>query len=124
MKRIKRSGLFDKKWYLKTYPDVARAGVNPLQHYLTHGWREGRNPSPRFDGNAYLRANPDVAAAKMCPLSHYVNHGRAEGRCAIALDKKPVSAKKSESLLKRILHHPEHVYNEYHRLKDELRNLK
>lgn len=124
MKRIKRSGLFGKKWYLKTYPDVARAGMNPLRHYLKHGWTEGRNPSPRFDGNAYLRAYPDVMAAKMCPLVHYVNHGRAEGRCAVALNKSPVSSIMHESWVKKILHYPERVYDEYHRLKDEIKKMK
>ncbi len=124
MKRIKRSGLFDKKWYLKTYPDVARAHVDPLKHYLKHGWVEGRNPSPKFDGNAYLRSNPDVAAAKMCPLVHYVNHGRAEGRYAVTLDAQPVVAHKKDSILKRILKYPERVYDEYHKLKDELRTIK
>jgi hypothetical protein len=31
-------------WYLHTYPDVAAAGIDPLQHYLSHGRREGRLP--------------------------------------------------------------------------------
>ena len=35
---------FDPVFYLKTYPDVAAAGVDPLDHYLRHGRSEGRLP--------------------------------------------------------------------------------
>jgi hypothetical protein len=35
---------FDESWYLATYPDVAQAGVAPLQHYLECGQEEGRLP--------------------------------------------------------------------------------
>ena len=72
--------LFDAAYYLRQNPDVAAAGADPLLHYKTSGWREGRNPSAAFDGAAYLRAYPDVAAAGANPLFHYVLHGRAEGR--------------------------------------------
>jgi hypothetical protein len=34
--------LFNAKHYLHAYPDVARAGVNPLVHYLRSGFEEGR----------------------------------------------------------------------------------
>jgi hypothetical protein len=36
---------FDSAWYLATYPDVAAAGMDPMEHYLVQGFREGRNPS-------------------------------------------------------------------------------
>ena len=36
---------FDPEWYLKKYPDVATAGVDPYQHYIHHGVPEGRIPS-------------------------------------------------------------------------------
>src|SRR5207237_3660212 len=32
----------DRVWYLSTYPDVAAAGVDPVEHYVRWGWREGR----------------------------------------------------------------------------------
>jgi len=35
---------FDAEYYLRNNPDVARAGVNPLLHYLRAGRREGRLP--------------------------------------------------------------------------------
>ena len=33
---------FDNNQYLKDYPDVIRSKANPLQHYITHGKKEGR----------------------------------------------------------------------------------
>ncbi|MHB0819906.1 glycosyltransferase [Stutzerimonas stutzeri] len=38
--------LVDAAWYLRTYPDVAAAGVDPQQHYRLHGRAEGRLPRP------------------------------------------------------------------------------
>ncbi|MGB3673552.1 MAG: class I SAM-dependent methyltransferase [Candidatus Nanopelagicales bacterium] len=35
---------FDSEYYLRSNPDVASAGVNPLLHYLRAGRREGRLP--------------------------------------------------------------------------------
>ena len=43
---IENSGLFDKDYYLKEYPDVAAAGVDPLWHFIEFGIREHRRPSP------------------------------------------------------------------------------
>ncbi|HRQ56882.1 MAG TPA: glycosyltransferase family A protein [Azoarcus taiwanensis] len=37
---------FSSEWYLQTYPDVAAAGMNPLVHFLRHGFAEGRLPKP------------------------------------------------------------------------------
>jgi 2-polyprenyl-3-methyl-5-hydroxy-6-metoxy-1,4-benzoquinol methylase len=38
------SPFFDSKYYLSNNPDVAKAGVDPLVHYLRGGRREGRLP--------------------------------------------------------------------------------
>lgn len=40
--RLRRAGLFDGHAYLKRYPDVTRAGVDPLRHYMLCGLAEGR----------------------------------------------------------------------------------
>ena len=77
---VSASGLFDKDWYLRRNPDVARAGVSPLRHYLRRGALEGRDPSMLFDSDWYLTQNPDVAKAGMNPLVHYLRHGANEGR--------------------------------------------
>lgn len=77
---IAGSGLFDREWYLRTYPDVASSGEDPLIHYLQHGVAEGRNPNPLFDTDWYLRQYPDVAATGLNPLVHFIEKGWREGR--------------------------------------------
>jgi radical SAM protein with 4Fe4S-binding SPASM domain len=71
------SGVFDRDFYLKAYPDIAQAGVNPLLHYLEHGRFEQRKASGTFDPAAYLKANPDVAKSGIEPFLHYVRIGRS-----------------------------------------------
>jgi hypothetical protein len=41
-RRLRDAGLFDGDAYLRRYPDVAAANRDPLDHYLEHGYREGR----------------------------------------------------------------------------------
>jgi hypothetical protein len=72
--------LFDPAFYLRKYPDVAAAGVNPLCHYLKHGAAEMRQPHPLFDPGFYLARNPDIRRAGVNPLIHYVRYGAAEDR--------------------------------------------
>lgn len=74
---------FNTRWYLKTYPDVAGAGVNPLVHYIRNGASEGRNPSPGFETSWYLTQYPDVANNGVNPLTHFLRHGLSEGRSPI-----------------------------------------
>ncbi len=62
----------DRIWYLRTYADVAAIGGDPVDHYLRHGWREGRDPRPDFSTSGYLEANKGVADN---PLVHYLRHG-------------------------------------------------
>ena len=77
---VEGSDLFDAAWYLRAYPDVKRAGYDPVWHYCRKGWLEGRAPSPAFDGRDYLRRYPDVRKTGMNPLVHYLRHGMEENR--------------------------------------------
>ena len=52
MSLIRSSGLFDEKWYLNHNSDVARAGADPLLHFLRHGGLERRDPSPHFSSGS------------------------------------------------------------------------
>ena len=54
--------------------------MDPLTHFETYGWKQGRDPSPDFDVELYLAHNPDVKASGMNPLDHYLLYGKAEGR--------------------------------------------
>ncbi len=77
---IKRSGMFDKNYYLLKNPDVRNADIDPLWHFVKFGWREGRNPSEFFNGNEYLDLYYDVRAANINPLIHYIKFGASENR--------------------------------------------
>ena len=59
---------------------MAAAGVDPLAHFNTFGWHEGRNPNAWFDTAGYLAHYADVAAAGVNPLEHYEQFGWKEGR--------------------------------------------
>ena len=71
---------FDTDAYLSANPDVKAAGIDPYQHYMQYGWKEGRDPSASFDTERYLEQNQDANAQGLNPLQHYLDHGYAEGR--------------------------------------------
>jgi hypothetical protein len=75
-KKILQSGLFDKDYYLKTYPDVAACEMDPIRHYLIFGAKEGRNPNASFNTNNYLSRYPDLISDnnKTNPLIHYLKY--------------------------------------------------
>jgi len=77
---IKFSKLFDPVYYLKQYPDVRRADIDPLEHFVLHGWKEGRNPNDWFNTREYLEKNSDVAQAGINPFVHRIKCGIHEGR--------------------------------------------
>lgn len=52
---LKRSGLFDADWYRRRYPDVARDGMDPAQHYILFGASEGREPNGALNGEPVPR---------------------------------------------------------------------
>ncbi|MBR0643935.1 beta strand repeat-containing protein [Plastoroseomonas hellenica] len=71
---------FDSVFYLLAYPDAAASGVDPLTHFNTVGWKEGRLPNGLFDTAYYLSLFADIAAANGNPLQHYLAFGWREGR--------------------------------------------
>lgn len=75
-----QASAFDVDFYCSAYPDVPRGEA--LEHYVRHGWREGRQPNAWFDPAVYLAAYPDVAAQDVDPLLHFVRNGESEGRTA------------------------------------------
>lgn len=75
---IAASAYFDAGWYLAHNEDVRNAGVDPVWHYLEHGWKEDRDCTPQFDGNEYLRRHIYVYKAGINPLVHYELVGKYE----------------------------------------------
>ena len=47
---------FDSQFYLRANPDVAAAGMDPLEHYLVQGFREDRLPHSGFDLRRHRRS--------------------------------------------------------------------
>ena len=71
---------FDAEYYCHLYPDIKEAGVDPFEHYVGTGWREGRNPNSWFDTSYYLKRYNDISDAGIEPFSHYIYTGQYEGR--------------------------------------------
>lgn len=79
---IRKSGLFNEKYYLENNSDVRNSGMSAVRHYLLFGGFEGRNPSREFDTSFYLSAYEDVNASGINPLIHFLAFGESEGRYA------------------------------------------
>jgi glycosyltransferase involved in cell wall biosynthesis len=79
VKIVRASGLFDAAYYVEQNPDVRGIGLDPVDHYVRYGWREGRNPSATFDTRFYLGRH--VPGRDRNPLIHYHQVGRYAG-CA------------------------------------------
>ncbi|MCF7977243.1 MAG: glycoside hydrolase family 99-like domain-containing protein [Chromatiaceae bacterium] len=76
--RILASGMYDPAWYVAKNPDVVLSGQIPLVHWITTGWKEGRDPHPRFNTNRYLEEHPQVLALGINPLEHFLTQGAAQ----------------------------------------------
>ncbi|MCJ2078132.1 hypothetical protein MKK68_21205 [Methylobacterium sp. E-016] len=85
--KLAKIGGFNEAFYLWKYPDVAALGIDPMRHYLEHGWREGRDPCESFSTQGYLAHNPDVDAAGVNPLVHFWESGLVEGRSGWQIDR-------------------------------------
>jgi glycosyltransferase involved in cell wall biosynthesis len=76
---------FDIAYYLMRYRDIARARkLDPIQHYIRAGAKEGRDPSPHFSTRHYLARYPDVAESGLNPFYHWLTIGREKGYIAEA----------------------------------------
>lgn len=71
------SKFFDRDFYTRSYPDIAGYLVDPLTHYISIGWKEGRNPSADFDTLFYRLVHTGLSHPALCPLEHYASIGHA-----------------------------------------------
>lgn len=84
---VRSSPVFDAAWYTDNYPDIARAGEDPVEHYLKHGAAEGRDPAPNFSTLAYLADHPNAVIAGINPLVHHLLYGAPAERDRLATEK-------------------------------------
>ncbi len=85
------SDVYDYYYYIEHNPDVRNAfkgdDMATFIHFLTSGFREGRQGSETFNVWAYANNNPDLANAFFIDLPsyylHYVKCGKREGRVAV-----------------------------------------
>ncbi len=77
---IKKSKLFDTRYYLRQNEDIRTADINPLLHFINWGWKEGRNPSESFNTKLYLSEHPELKNSKRNPLIHYIRTTHKKNR--------------------------------------------
>lgn len=67
--------------YLAKHSDVAKAKVDPIQHFLSYGEKELRWCHPVFDARFYLSQLTGITLqiARTAPLTHYILRGEAMG---------------------------------------------
>ncbi|MFK7967654.1 MAG: glycosyltransferase family 92 protein [Rickettsiaceae bacterium] len=63
---------FDQDYYLKHYPEVKVQNINPFDHYIKHGWKEGKNPSETFETTFYVRQYLYTNKYNLNPLADYI----------------------------------------------------
>ena len=81
IRQAKRSGLFDRQFYLGTNPSLHWLHrAFPERHFVQLGEGLGLCPNPDFSPAAYLRHNPDLAALQCPPFLHFLRFGRHELR--------------------------------------------
>jgi len=56
------------------------SGIDPIIHYINYGYKEGRNPNPKFNGDYYLKIHGDVRKSNLNPPVHYSLYRIEEGR--------------------------------------------
>lgn len=79
-KIILASKLFDRIFYLSTYPDIQKSKYTPLEHYIRYGMKEDRKPNADFDPIWYRTFYPDVEESGIPPFLHYIKYGLYENR--------------------------------------------
>jgi glycosyltransferase involved in cell wall biosynthesis len=70
---------FDSSYYQTRYQDLNGTLIGPLEHFVLHGAKEGRNPSATFDTKAYRTRYPEIASFGDNPFFHYLVVGRSKG---------------------------------------------
>ena len=76
--RIMEAGLFDKTFYLNSYPHVKESGMDPLVHYLFYGYSEGKLPNETFNHEIYIEKYPEIKEKDINPLIYYIDNNHSD----------------------------------------------
>ncbi|MBA1190729.1 glycosyltransferase [Pseudomonas entomophila] len=98
-----RSGYFCPDFYTQKYADVVAAKINPLQHYLTYGWLENRQPSEKFDPDFYRSTYKDTPNDTN-PLMVFFKDGILDGRVGNLADLNAADISKPRSAITNFYH--------------------
>lgn len=71
---------FDTEFYLTRYPELVAMNVDPLLHFFSFGWLQGKDPNAEFSTRFYLNRAPELVEAEINPFLHWLTVGRARGR--------------------------------------------
>ena len=81
--------LFDEKFYLAQYPDVApaierREFRNAFDHFVQEGQFLGYEPNPLFDSQYYQQGDPElltqIKEGFITPAEHFIDFGQFQPR--------------------------------------------
>ncbi|MFN3936712.1 MAG: glycosyltransferase [Gemmobacter sp.] len=73
---LRRSALFDARWYRARWDDIRQSDTDPALHYLQQGAAEDRDPGPGFSTSGYRIA---AGIGDENPLLHWERAGRSAG---------------------------------------------
>lgn len=76
---VLRSSLFDRDWYVRTYPDVELTRINPAEHFLRYGGLLERAAGPDFSKSLFPEAYARAAATRGNPLVIHLSSQAAAG---------------------------------------------
>jgi hypothetical protein len=80
------SDAFNHKYYAENNPELVTDGIDLFEHYMTKGWKEGRNPNSEFNTVYYLSRYQDVKEAGINPFVHWLIAGKKEGRQSLSVN--------------------------------------
>ena len=72
---IQSSGLFDPIYYAAANPDLDARDQDLLLHYVSKGWKEGRDPSATFKATFYRDTYMHSSEASLDPVLHFIVFG-------------------------------------------------
>jgi thymidylate kinase len=87
---LRKSDLFDEKYYSAYVPRLKKLNFDPYLHYLLHGGFIGRDPGPNFDSSWYLETYPEIKKTGINPLIHYIQYGKPENKERYSKQKGPL----------------------------------